>query len=436
LQTTLGAACSSSSVGNAVKVTFTKTANFYFAGIFGAKSKTLSATATATPGSAPTPYNVAIIADTTASMSDTDSGDCNTTRLACEKSGIQILLQNLSPCVSGNSTCISTTNPDTQCAAGAGSCSGVNVATQCAAGAASCSTATTTVLASGNVTSPVTPSDNVSLFVFPNVTSATASADWASSGNPTIEPYTFPTAGATSYSLPSTTIGSGKTATVVYPTYQVLGYSSDYRTSDNAATLNSSSWYVRAAGGASGYSGLQAPGGEGTYYAGAIYAAQSSLVAEYLSNYQNYPHGIKNVIILISDGDASAKSSAMPNASATAGVYPSLVQQCHQAITAAQFAARPTTVGSVTVPGTIVYSVSYGAASSGCSTDTSPTITPCDTMRQIASAPQYFYSDYAATGADSSCTSTAQPTSSLKQIFTAISSNLSGGARLVPNSTT
>jgi hypothetical protein len=172
------------------------------------------------------------------------------------------------------------------------------------------------------------------------------------------------------------------------------------------------------------------PGGEGTYYAGAIYAAQSALVAEQASN-----PGSQNVIILISDGDAgTTDSGAMGSASTTSGTYPSTKKQCHQAITAAQNAATANAFGNGAIP-TRVYSVAYGAEASGCSTDTSPTITPCQTMQQIASAPQNFYSDYTATGGTSACISASQPTSSLNQIFLDIAGDLTV-ARLIPNGTT
>jgi hypothetical protein len=228
------------------------------------------------------------------------------------------------------------------------------------------------------------------------VSSSTAANDYNCSGkSPTIQPYSYPT----------------------LPTYQITSFSSDYRSSDTATTLTSSSSVVAAVGGKSLCTGLQAIGGEGTYYAGVIYAAQAALAA-------NSTTGTQNVMILLSDGDASAKSSAMPGASTTSGVYPSTVNQCQQAVTAAQAA---------TAAGTQVYSVAYGATSSGCSTDGGK-ITPCQTMQQIASAPQYFFSDYTASAGDGSCISASQSTSNLNQIFTQIASNLTVG-RLIPDNT-
>ena len=175
---------------------------------------------------------------------------------------------------------------------------------------------------------------------------------------------------------------------------------------------------------------MQVKGGFGTYYAQVITSAQTYLAAEQAL----YPNS-KNAMILLSDGDATASCTTsllgvcltgdMVGASTTTGTYMSTAQECHQAVTAAHTAA---------LAGTRVYSVAYGATSSGCGTDTNPTITPCQTMRQIASSPGYFFSDYNATGGDSTCTSAAQPVTSLSQIFQVIAGDFTV-ARLIPNST-
>ena len=178
---------------------------------------------------------------------------------------------------------------------------------------------------------------------------------------------------------------------------------------------------VAAVAGKSGCPGMSAPGGDGTYYAQVITSAQAYLVNEQAS----FPNS-KNVMILLSDGDANAVAAKMTGASTTSGVYMSTLQECHQAVTAAQAAAAA---------GTRVYSVAYGAEASGCTTDTSPTITPCQTMERIASSPQYFFSDYTATGGDSSCISASQPITGLSQIFTTILTDLTQ-VKLVPNNTT
>lgn len=288
--TLFGVQCYGPSGSNAIVVSQHVQVPLFFLQLFGGRLATLSATATAAmKGAAPAPYNVAIIVDSTASMNNTDSdSNCNNTRISCALSGVQTLLQGLSPCPPNLSSC----------------------------GAAS----------GGNVSNSV---DRVSLLTFPPVSTSTVVNDVNCLLNlPTIVPYAFP--------FPGTS------------TYQIVGFSSDYRSSDKATSLSSTSNLVAAIGGKSGCSGLQAPGGDGTYYAQVIYSAQAYLAAEQTS----YPSA-QNVMIILSDGDSNATSSHMPGASTTSGVYPSTLQQCHQAVTAAQAAATA---------GTKVYTVAYGAA--------------------------------------------------------------------------
>jgi hypothetical protein len=305
--------------------------------------------------------------------------------MSCALQGVRVLFQALSPCSVALSSCPAPTEGS---------------------------------LGAGNVAGSV---DRIALFQFPNVsTSSVADAYDCSSTNATKEIYTFPTAGATTYTPLSSS------------TYEDVGFSSDYKTSDTATTLNTSSTnnnLVKAAGGKSGCTAMGNPGGEGTYYAGAIYAAQSALVAEQTA----FP-GSQNVMILISDG--AADSSDMGSASTTTGTYPSTKKQCHQAITAAQNAATANAFGNGAIP-TRVYSVAYGAtaSSSDCGSDSSPTITPCQTMQGIASSPQNFFSDYTASQGGGACISASRPTTGLTQIFTIIAGDLTV-ARLIPNGTT
>lgn len=359
--------CVSPGNGNAIFVKQQAVIPTYFARLFGLSSVTLVATAAAAMrGGVTPPHNVVIIVDTTASMNDKDSSsDCNNTRLSCALSGVRTLLQELTPCASTQSTCGTATN--------------------------------------GNVPNSV---DVVSLFAFPNVTQSTVTYDTNCSGKtPTAQGYTFPTATASSYSPGSSTA-----------TYRIVSFSSDYRVSDTTTALNPLSQLTMAAGGKSNCPAMAAPGGEGTYIAGAVYAAQAALVAEKAAN-----PGSQNVIVLLSDGDVSAKSTAMSGASTTSGTYASTVNQCQQLVTAARTA---------TAAGTTVYTVAYGAESSGCSTDKT-SITPCTTMQESASSAATFFSDYAATGGSSSCVSAARPTTSLNQIFTQIAGDFTT-SRLIP----
>jgi Putative Flp pilus-assembly TadE/G-like len=391
--TSLGLACLTPSGvatggANAVVVKQTGIVNLTFGALIGFKTFTVTTTATAAMrGAVAPPYNVAVVVDTTASMQGTDSdSSCNASRISCAIGGIQILLQNMNPCVASSTDCGSAVN--------------------------------------GNVSNAV---DKVSIFTYPNITVGTVSADTDCGGsNPTAVPYTFPSTTATSYSP-----GTGSST----PTYQVVNYSSDYKTNNSTSTLNQSSLLSAALGAGPSTSvtkgkkttttpcsGMAAPGGEGTFFAGAIYAAQASLAAAQVANPK-----AQNVMIILSDGDASATSAAMPGASTTSGVYPSTKNQCHQAITAA---------AAATTAGTKVYTVAYGAAGSGCSTD-SPAITPCNTMLKMASDASTFYSDYTATGSGSggnTCISAAEPVSALTTIFTKISGDLTL-ARLISDNT-
>ena len=375
------------STANAIQVTQTAKVPLYFAKVFGTSSITLTATSTALmAGGATTPYNVAIILDTTNSMSGTKDTNCgNQTRLKCAESGVQTLLQGLSPCA----------------ATGCGSL-GTNQ----------------------NYANPV---DRVALFTFPNFTTTTAANQYdCGSSSPTAEVYTFPTAGASSMTTMPYTTGSGTVQMTYLDTYGIgdaNGFVSDYRSSDSATSLSTSSDVVQAVGGKSGCPAINGPGGEGTYYAGVIYAAQAALTAEATAN-----SGSQNVMILVSDGAATAKSTQMAasgqssRVATNGGTYPSYNNECAQAITAAQYA---------TAHGTTVYTVAYGSPSSGCTTDSVDT-SPCSTMQQMASSSATFYSDDNQSGTTSNCPA-GKPVSTLNDIFTQIATNLTV-SRLIPNS--
>ena len=398
----LGVACVAPTNANAIQVQQQLTVPMLFGGLFGGKATTtLTATATASArgsGSAVEPYNVAIIVDGTGSMGNNDSDSlCSSTRMSCALQGVRVLLQALSPC---------------------------NISST------SCGTVTAGTYGSGNVVGSV---DRVALFGFPNVSTSNVSNYYGCSGSsPTHEPYTFPTPGATTYTPLSSS------------TYELVGFSSDYKTSDTAATLNpapkanTGNNLVKASGGVSGCTAMGNPGGEGTYYAGVIYAAQSALVAEQAA----FP-GSQNVLIIVSDGAADipngTKDSGGNYEMGSAGnvaTYPGTKQECAQAVTAAQNIATANAYGNGAVP-TRVYSVAYGAsaAASDCGTDLSPSITPCQTMQGIASSPQNFFSDYTASQNSGQCISASRPTTGIAQIFTVIAGDLAV-AHLIPNGTT
>jgi Flp pilus assembly protein TadG len=398
---------------NAVKVTQTATVPLWFGGLVGYRSLNLSAVATAAMrGGANTPWNIAIIVDTTASMSDEDSGlQCDNTQINCALAGLQVLLNDLYPCGMGQT------------------CTGTGI----------------------------TPVDSVSLFVFPAVTTTTQSKDYiCNTSNPTIVAYTIPD------TTPAYTSG-GPASNLMLPsgdTYQVLGFGNDYKTTDTAASLNQASSTAIAAGdsGKSGCSGLQAPGGEGTYYAQVIYAAQAALATQQSDN-----PGSKNALIILTDGDATACAS---NANTSAGAcntkseivategtlngtgthttnpsgyenytFPSALGECGQAVLAAQYAATE---------GTTVYTIGYGTETSGgCLSDAtySATVTtnggswspgkqPCAAIAAMASSQLNFYSDDG-----NGCAATApsnQSITKLTAIFRAITNNMTI-PRLIPN---
>jgi Flp pilus assembly protein TadG len=85
------------------------------------------------------------------------------------------------------------------------------------------------------------------------------------------------------------------------PIYQIVSLSNNFKTSSSAKTLNTNSNIVAAVGDAGCSSGVTAPGGQGTYYAEAINAAQAALVT--LSATQSPPS--QNVIVFLSDGGAN-----------------------------------------------------------------------------------------------------------------------------------
>lgn len=423
-----GIACVGTLPYNAVQVTASSVLPMYFAGILGHPTMTISTTSTAAKsGGSPRPSNIAVIIDTTLSMNITDS-NCGMTAMQCALSGFQILMQNLSPCASYQTSCTGGNN---------------------------------------------SPFDQISLFTFDNVsvgtvglyTSCTGAMPGPSYGSnyynlspygnfdlqtsPPATPYSqLPT--GLGYSFPTPGLAYAPTGSTS-PTYQVTGFLTDYKTSDTATTLNPNSGLVKAAGAVSGCGSMAPPNFEvdyGTYYAGVIYAAQAALASQHQAN------GADSVMIILSDGDSNALQSGNvavnqayggppPNSTnmaspapsgnymtATAnGTYPSWVGECGQAVDAAQYA---------TTNNTLVFSVAYGSQSSGCSTDANagshPNITPCNTMAGMASAPQYFYSDNKKNGQTTSCIA-GQPYTSLNTIFKSIAAELSQ-SRLVPNNTT
>lgn len=390
--------------GNTLKVAETVTLPMWFGAIIGVPHITMTAgSMAAMRGSPRNPYNVAIIIDTTQSMNSTDgsTSNCSGSRISCSLQGALTLLGDLSPCSAG------------------GSCGSV-------------------VTGTTNVSNPV---DEVAIYTFPGLTSTTNATDDANCSK------TMKGAGQS-----GATISYYNTTTA--PTYQVVGFSSNYASKDptsqtsSGATnpnLSTSSLLVEASAGKSGCGGLQAVGGAGTYYAQVITQAQADLVAQQSARLSGTPsQQTQNVMIILSDGDATSTYSQMGNynESVTSPYYQSIFNECEQAVKAAE---------SATTAGTTVYTVAYGTQASGCASDqsgfsvrigsttynnTSPSnLTPCEAMQQMASNSTTFYSDYVAGGNggnnDSSCQGASGSDTSLDDIFSFISGNLSE-PRLIP----
>jgi len=392
---------------NAVQVLQTAKVPLWFGGMFHVPAFNIGATATAAmAGGRNTPWNIAIVLDATSSMTSSDGGlQCTGTRESCALLGVQALLGLIYPCQAGQ-TCTNT--------------------------------------------SGVTPIDSVSIFLFPPVETSQAKDYYTCPTTiPTIEPYEFTTNNS---GLPSTyTYDLPVTSTYqVVPTpggttgHTIASFAYDYKTTELASTLNPASDLVIAAGGKSGCTGIQAQGGQGTYYAQAIYVAQAALIAQQKAN-----PGTQNAMIILGDGDMNADNYATSSKGlkADSGVtlygtgsnhsytYPSALGQCGQAILATH--AAETFPNANGFNGTRVFTVGYGIASGGCSTDATysayPAVTACNAMKDMASSPGNFYSDEASGG---TCPSPNQLNfTKLTQIFQAIARGLTT-PRLVPNSTT
>jgi hypothetical protein len=363
---------------NAIAVTEKANVSTVFAKIFGVNSIPLQVTATASArGGVAVPYNVMMVLDTTSSMGQgTDTGCTSNPKTAvspeqCAQYGVQTLLSELDPCPTN---------------------------------LASCGTATNGVYANSV--------DEVGLMAFPGLCS-TALSSGACPQASTVTSAAGPTA---SHDSTCPTSNPSITSYNNDPAYLILPLQSDYRTSDATTALNTAAGLVIAAGasGKSNCAGVQTPGGEGTFYAGAITAAQSYLLA-------NSRPKVQNVMILLSDGNASASSAQMAGKATT---Y-SATAQCQQAVNAANAAKNN---------GILIYSVSYGSETSGCSAG--DTLTPCGTMSGISSLPlsQYFFSVPQTVGGKvTTVCSGAVGITQLNQVFPTIAGDLQG-SRLLPNS--
>jgi putative Flp pilus-assembly TadE/G-like protein len=392
---------------NVIQVTQSATIPTYFIqvlsafGVKSAKTLTLNTMSTASVTGSSPPVNMAIVLDTTESMQNGDSDAyCESTEIACALSGMRGLLTALTPCTSGSSL--------------KAGCLGAY--------------------------------DQVSLFTFPNI-QANLTADDTSC--PTSAPKPIP-----SYSyvpIPSNSNTTWKAPTDTSPTYQVTTFEDDYSVDNEANGGIATGTPLGAASGAGSCAGIQAPGGDGTYIASAMYAAITSLQAAAAAN----PNSV-NALVLLTDGGANSTSfnstftttaqnpPANPVFTASQGnvtypsvVYPSPINQCQQTVNAGQYA---------TSLGITVYVVAYGASTdqSQCTTDSTTTkvngktqtnyvISPCTELEETASSPSTFYSDASATENKGQCVSSSNSgLAGLPAIFGSITTKFLK-SRLVPN---
>jgi len=405
---------------NAIKVVQTATVNLWFGGLVGMKSMNLAATSTAAmKGASNTPYNLAVIMDTTASMAGTVKGNknCTTSQISCAVAGLEAMLGQMDPC---------------------------QLNTTCSAG---------------------TPYvDDVALFVFPAISTNYSTNSYKSDycgGSAKSVPYNFINV------TPGSTQNLGMETTTSTPNtdagaYEIIPFNDTYKTNDSASLAISSALAQAVGFKGSGCAGLSAPGGQGTYYAQVIYTAQAALVQQQLANPTS-----KNVMIILTDGDATASGNQIvaennPTCAKTGGsclngtgtsstnptgyqstIYPSALGECGQAVQAAQFA---------TAAGTIVYTIGFGTETSGCTSDNPHTTasgstdgavawptggshpgTPCNAIAAMASNKNTFFSDNS--GGCPALTTANQDFTSLVDIFDAITTGLTS-PRLIPNGTT
>ena len=403
---TLSSTAGCTSGCNAIQVIETAKVPTFFAKIFGFTTINVTATASASAsGAMPIPYHIMMVLDTTNSMgSGTDTG-CTTgsgsySPEQCAQIGVQTLLNDLAPCATNLTSCGS---------------------------------------------SPAV--DQVGMMVFPG----TCSQSLVSGNCPSATTLTNTTVSryaSDDYSCPAT--NPPITSYNNNPAYLIVGFDNTYRASDAAATLNYSDHMVESVGAGtwvdgsgnilgSNNCGMPTPGGEGTFYAGAIISAQQYLTL-------NHTAGVQDIMILLSDGNASASSAQMGGTVNQSVVISgmnnklySATAECTQAVAAANY-AKTTTQSDGTA--TEVYSISYGSETSGCTSGESvpaiasnPANTPCATMANIASTPltQYFFSvPQTISGKTSTICSGAVPITTLDQVFTTIAGDLMS-SRLIPN---
>ncbi len=374
---------------NMIQVQETAKVSTFFARIFGVTSVPMSASAVASArGGGIPPYHIMMVLDATPSMGmGTDTGctqnGVSVTPEQCAEYGIQTLLLQLNPCSVSLSVCTPSSQPGTS----------------------------------------LNPDDQVGMMVFPGLCSSTqaglttGTCPTLPTGSPLTNTIANPTYAPDDYVCPTVVAPVAKYNN--NPEYLILPFQSNYRVSDSSG-LNTNANIFKSVGVGTNNCGIKPSQGESTFYAGAIQAAQ-----DYLT--QNNTVGVQNVMIILSDGDANDTADMGGNVKQldgpSAGAKYLATNECAQAIAAASYAKGLNT---------LIYSISYGSETTGCSTD-GGAILPCGTMQGMASTPlsQYFFSVPDTAQAGSTICSNAVPLTALNQVFTTIAADLSV-SRLVP----
>jgi len=395
---------------NMIQVQSTATVRTFFAKIFGVTSVPLSATAVASAkGGQVPPYHVMMVMDATGSMGQGLDTGCTQSGMSvspeqCAEYGIQTLLLQLDPCSVSLAVCSPGSGPGTS----------------------------------------QNPDDQVGLMIFPGICSSTAggvttgNCPVLAAGSTLTNTVANTTYAPHEYVCPPTAVPWA--AYNNNPEYLILGFQSNYRFSDTSG-LNTGSNLFKSVGVGTNNCGIVTANAYNTFYAGAMQAAQ-----DYLTN--NNTPGVQNVIIILSDGDANANNSGAGQSmhgnvaqvdGPNAGFVYKPLDGCEQAVQAATYAKNQ---------GTLIYSVSYGSETTGCSTDQPGYVsggvhgdgnypTPCSTMQGMSSLPlsQYFYSipmNDSSNPTQVTICPNAVPITTLNQVFSTIAAQLTV-SRLVPN---
>jgi Flp pilus assembly protein TadG len=384
---------------NMIQVSQTAKVSTFFARIFGVNSVPMSASAVASArGGGIPPYHVMMVLDATPSMGQGLDTGCtqngtSVTPEQCAEYGVQTLLLQLNPCSVTLSTCTPSAQPGTS----------------------------------------LNPNDQVGIMMVPGLCSKTAAGFTTATCNNAMN--LLPVGSALTNTIANTTYAPDEYTCPATnpplakynnnPEYLILGFQSNYRFSDSSG-LNTNANIFKTIGAGTNNCGIKPPPGESTFYAGAIQAAQDYLTA-------NNTVGVQNVMIILSDGDANDVADmgghVNQNFGPSAGTTYPASQECQQAVQAANYAKTN---------GTLIYSISYGSETTGCSTDNagSSVRTPCATMQGMASLPlsQYFFSipmNDSSNPTQTTICANAVPLTSLNQVFTTIASQLTV-SRLVP----